>query len=262
MEGKEFYQDDDQDQNDSSKKKDEDSDDFGLPEMDDDTTSDEDDAPNTKRDDFYEPENISSTYDPEPSPEEERQWTSYGNEDTYNEEEVVYEEEKEYRGVHGLDDDDSGSKTTTIVVIISIVILVLAIGGGLFWWFNRDTKPVVQEPVRPVVETPVEPQIREEPVVEPTPEPVVGYSTEQIELIENPTGNYYVIIGSFFDSDLARDYGKKLAKDNIGSVLLAPRGKNKFYRLAIADFASLQDATVRAESLKSTYGEEVWVIRF
>jgi hypothetical protein len=70
------------------------------------------------------------------------------------------------------------------------------------------------------------------------------------------------VVASFVDDDLAMDYGKKLSKKGVGSTILAPRGDAKFYRFAVADFASLNDAALEAERMKSEYGEGVWVMRY
>ena len=80
--------------------------------------------------------------------------------------------------------------------------------------------------------------------------------------ITSPTGQYYVIIASAIDDDLLRDYAKKLVKEGYGCAILAPIGKTKFSRLAIAEFPSLNDASVRSEELKSEFGDKVWVKKY
>jgi len=84
----------------------------------------------------------------------------------------------------------------------------------------------------------------------------------EISTISSRTGRYHVIIGSFFDGDLANDFAKKLAKDGISTTIIAPYGKVRFYRVSLAQSESLQQATAKAEEVKATFGSGVWVIRY
>jgi hypothetical protein len=86
--------------------------------------------------------------------------------------------------------------------------------------------------------------------------------TGDVQLISERTNRYYVVISSSIDGDLANDYALKLAKNGVDSKILAPRGNVKFYRLSIADYEDLPQASVRADQLRAEYGEGVWVIRY
>ncbi|MCK5470493.1 MAG: SPOR domain-containing protein, partial [Cyclobacteriaceae bacterium] len=80
--------------------------------------------------------------------------------------------------------------------------------------------------------------------------------------LNEPTGRYHVIVASSIDVDLIRDYGNKLAKQGMTCNIIAPRGSKNFHRLSVADYVSLNDATVKSEQLKNDLGEDVWVIRY
>lgn len=92
---------------------------------------------------------------------------------------------------------------------------------------------------------------------EPT-ESELGTITE----ITERTGRYYVVIGSFIDDDLAKDYGNKLAVEGLSTSLISPFGTMKFYRLALASHESFAEAQGNADELKATYGEALWVLKF
>ncbi len=87
--------------------------------------------------------------------------------------------------------------------------------------------------------------------------PTVG----EINIITEPTGRYYVVIGSFVDEDLAMDYGKDLSELGIGSMILRP-GQGKFNRLALSDFGSWNEAQLEADNLKSEYSDALWVLKY
>lgn len=83
-----------------------------------------------------------------------------------------------------------------------------------------------------------------------------------IEVLENPTKRYYVVITSAVDADLTMDYAKKLSAKGVSSKIIPPFGKWKFNRLAIADFDNFQAAQTQADAAKADYGDAVWVIRY
>ena len=81
--------------------------------------------------------------------------------------------------------------------------------------------------------------------------------------ISAPTGRYYVIVESFVDSDLAADYGNKLAAEGVSTTLLAPlEGKKKLHRLALGDYGSFAEAQDAADKLKAEFGETLWVMKY
>ena len=86
--------------------------------------------------------------------------------------------------------------------------------------------------------------------------------TGTFTIITEATGRYYVVIESFVDSDMATDYGNKLAADGVGSTLLSPEGKRKFHRLTIGDYDSFVDAQEEANKMKTEYGDDLWVLKY
>jgi len=88
--------------------------------------------------------------------------------------------------------------------------------------------------------------------------PAVG----TIETLSERTRRYYVVISTAIDDDLVMDYARKLSKKGVGTKIIPPFGKTKFYRLAIADHDTYAKAQANADAVKGDYGSEVWVVRF
>lgn len=153
-------------------------------------------------------------------------------------------------------------------IIVGIVVL-LAIGGGLlyFFVFNEETPaPVAQEePVQQgfVVENEEEEEnwVDESETIEETPvdeTPAVA----TVDLLGSRTGKSYIIVGSFFDEDLAVDEGNKLAQGGVSTKVIPPFGRARFYRLAVGEFDSFREAAGNIEDYKSDFGENIWVLKY
>ncbi len=167
---------------------------------------------------------------------------------------------------YGTEDDGDSAKSFTRIIIIGAVAFVLIGFAFLYWHHKDDDKKVVAKatPKEQKVEPkPLEPKpepVKAEPVKKAPAKPVVS-SGEVVTLTEK-TGRSYVIVGSFFDGDLADDYGKKLINEGLNATVIKPFGKSRFYRVSISDFESYQEAVDEAEKAKSTYGGEVWALRY
>lgn len=264
MEGKELYDNEDEEFDSKSKKQEEDADDFGLPEIEDSKDTEE------KPDDLGDP--YTDSWE-EKKEEDESVYADStddfaASDDTENSD-YIYDDDKP---VDELDDgndeykssyyeEEYGQKKSPIGWIIFGVIVVIAIIIAVFLWLNREEeKPVKVQSPKPAVVQPaiVEPEeIVEEVVVVEEPVQQAG-----VFEINEPTGRYHVIVASSIDKDLVHDFGEKLAKQGMTCNILAPRGNKKFHRLSVADYVSLNDAALKSEQLKSTLGEEVWVIRY
>jgi hypothetical protein len=83
-----------------------------------------------------------------------------------------------------------------------------------------------------------------------------------IETLTERTRRYYVVISAGIDDDLVMDYARKLSKEGVGTKIIPPFGKTKFYRLAIADHETYALAQADADKEKGKYGNEVWVVRY
>jgi|GEM_PF-1365573 hypothetical protein len=151
-------------------------------------------------------------------------------------------------------------KDTAAPIIITLSIIILIAVALIYFFFLREPEkePVVQKPVKDttsyVVEKPVEP---EPEVIEPA-EPTVGV----VNTLNSRTGRSYVVVGSFFDEDLAKDYAEKLSKDGTNAYIIPPFGKSKFNRVAIEETESFAAASTRATELSGQYKEQPWPLKY
>jgi len=159
--------------------------------------------------------------------------------------------------------EDNDSKAPLIIgLLVTVVIVVGGLGYFLGWYDGLMSEP---EPV--VVEQP-EPEPDPEPEPEPEPEPVVEEPAEpeitpgEVRTITERTQRYYVIISSSIDGDLAMDLAKELAEQGNSPSIIPPYGDKIYYRLAIDDRGSFQEAQTRADELKADHGDGLWVLKY
>lgn len=88
--------------------------------------------------------------------------------------------------------------------------------------------------------------------------PLIG---EIIKLSER-TGKFYVVVASSIDGDLIMDEAQRLSPKGVSSKIIPPFGKNKFYRLAVAEGDSYDDAQAIADGLKEQYAGKAWVLKY
>lgn len=84
-----------------------------------------------------------------------------------------------------------------------------------------------------------------------------GYVTK----VSAPHGLYYVVVASYIDVDLAMDYAKQLAKQGAHVKLIEPQKGNHFFRVAIEQGTTFQEASKKAEKLRPPYGVQTWIIK-
>lgn len=146
---------------------------------------------------------------------------------------------------------------------VALIVLVAVAGFAVYYFIFNQTEevvtPVVVEAPAPVVAP--EPEVVEEaPVVEEwTP---AAPKEGSVTTISEKTGRYYVVVGSFIDGDMAGDYAQKLAADGSEVTLIEPTGDRKFYRLGIAGGETFEDVATQLDNLKSTFGQDIWIVRY
>lgn len=237
-----------------------DDEDFGLPDLegdkDESDTSDDFDSDSTEPQDDSEEEtsfDTSETTDDSFSTyaEEEYDPNPFGDDD----EEEFKEEEETPVSTY-----DPPKKQSAAPIIITLSIIVLIAVALVYYFFLREPEkePVAKVPVKDttsyVVEKPVEP---EPEVIEPE-EPVVG----QVNTLNSRTGRSYVVVGSFFDEDLAMDYAEKLTKEGTNAYIIPPFGKSKFNRVAIEETENFAAASTRATELTGQFKEQPWPLKY
>mgnify|MGYP001251878891 CR=1 FL=1 len=191
--------------------------------------------------------------------------SQFGVADTYKE-----SQSKESYAAYYDDDSSKRAKSnfTKIVIIgtllfasIAIVFVVFMDGDDLMGF--GDKKEVTPPPVEPAQDETAVDTTAFQPV---EPEPVVSQPTQltpgEITTLEQRTGKSYVVIGSFFDGDLAMDYAKALAKNGHSPQIIPPFRDYRFYRVAVAEFNSFAEAEAQAPSYGEQFGREAWPLRY
>ncbi len=202
----------------------------------------------------------------------EQNWDNTSHEDTDNyglpnvpydpieRDEPIYEHREEPRERYYEYEEKKGSQ---VLVVLIILLLLGGIGFGVYWFMFRDApEEVIVQENSFNLPTP-EPQVIEEPIVEYVePEPEVIKTTGALQTVGMSSGSYYVVVGSFIDDDLARDQSNRINRDGMDTYLIEPYNNNKFYRLAVGNFSSWNDAADKMEDLKSNFGHDIWVLKY
>ena len=162
------------------------------------------------------------------------------------------------------EEEEPQQKKVTWPLWVALV-LILGLAGVFVFFFvfdETENEEIAQKPVQETFIVEEEPEPVEQPAEEDwqpvNPEPQEG----SVSTITSRTGNYYLIVGSFIDGDLARDYGQKLAKEGISSKIIEPSGTRKFYRLSVKDAESVEALNNDLDSMRSKFGENVWIVKY
>jgi len=166
-------------------------------------------------------------------------------------------------------------------LIISFVLIgVIVIAIAIYWFFFREApqKQVVQLPVTEEVEEPavVEEETVQQDVAPETPavveetepaQPAETYAAVEegtFEAINAPTGRYYIVLNSFLDEDLAKDYAQNMAMEGVDTKIIPPReAKKGFNRVVLSnEYSTWQAAEASLGELKGIFGESIWVLRY
>lgn len=143
-----------------------------------------------------------------------------------------------------------------------VVILLLA---GIFVYFfvfkdnanDQIAKNKQQNAGTVVIEEKPKPIEEPEETVEPEVAP-----KGSVSVISSRTGKYHLIVGSFIDSDLARDFAAKLADEGNNAKIIEPSGTRKFYRLSVKEAESIPQLETELEEMRAKYGENVWIVKY
>ncbi|GAA5031024.1 hypothetical protein GCM10011506_21610 [Marivirga lumbricoides] len=227
--------------------------DFGLPDLDDESTSEQNETSYEEphASDDTDSERLSDVEEPSDSPYLD-DTTEPEQSQTYDE---IYEEDNHMPAY------EPPKKQSVAPIIITLSILVVLAAVLVYFFFFKESEPpkMAKEPVKDtttyVVEKPVE--VEEPEVVEPE-EPKIGV----VNTLSTRTGRSYVVVGSFFDADMAGDYAEDLANQGMNAYIIPPFGKSKFNRVAIEETASFSDANARASELAGQFKEQPWPLKY
>lgn len=184
------------------------------------------------------------------------------------EQQPVYEESPSYTNLHEEDEKGFGPEKKSSVLPIVLILAGIVVLAGIFVYlfaFDEDgqEQQVTQrqpEPAPVVIEEEAPEEVyNEEEWNTPAETPVVEGSVSNIS---SRTGRYYIIVGSFIDSDLANDYAGRLAKEGYQAKIIEPSGTRKFYRLSVKDAESINALQADMDSMKEKHGENIWIVKY
>jgi len=250
---------------DNSERIDNNDDTFGLPEI-------EYSPLNREERKLENEDNTTSERSEEPVEKEEiENQYEYGNEVDQSEAEESQLEEESAQEI----DDDDEERPSILPKVFGIVIFLL-VAAGVYWFFG------IYQPKQKAAE---EARLREEAnraallearekarldslasVAEAqrvadsiaNAKPAIG----AIVKLSERTGKFYVVVASSIDGDLIMDEAQRLSPKGVSSKIIPPFGKNKFYRLAVAEGDSYGDAQAIADGLKEQYEGKAWVLKY
>jgi cell division protein FtsN len=70
------------------------------------------------------------------------------------------------------------------------------------------------------------------------------------------------VVGSFQNRDNAYKMMKKLQRKNIQATILEPNAGAEYYRVAVDDFETKDEAKDKLKDYKKTYGKSVWILSY
>ena len=171
-------------------------------------------------------------------------------------------------------ESDEKEKDNTNSIFLVILLLILALGFGLYYFgifdgMNRqtpmETARVKEEPQETTSAAPVAPDPAPEPVEElPPVSEEEGVTTPVLTEINSreDAPRYFVVVGSFIDDDLARDYSDRLNKQGEATFLVHPYGKIHYFRLAVGQYDNVNQALEAMEGVQGNYEENLWVLKY
>ncbi|XOV95069.1 MAG: SPOR domain-containing protein [Bacteroidota bacterium] len=209
-----------------------------------------------------------SVFDSDDSSSEES-YGDFSTESSFTTSESSYETPapQPYTEYYNEDSSRKAKSNFTRIVIIgsllfaSIAIVFYFVGGLDLIGMGEEKEEVAPKPA-PVEPAPVDSSafepVEPEPV-EPTP---AQLPAGEIVTLDQRTGKSYVVIGSFFDGDLAMDFAKKLAENGNSPQIIPPFKDYRFHRVAIAQFDTFKEAEAQAPSYAEQFGREAWPLRY
>src|SRR5579871_487257 len=167
-------------------------------------------------------------------------------------EENTYKSERENVPIY--DDEEEQPSRAPLVIGIIIVLVVLVGGFMLYQYWYKPKQEKAKRELAEQLKKDADAKAEQERLAKLAEEERLKKEAEDakpkigtIETLSQRTGRYYVIISSSVDGDLAMDRAKKLSDKGIGSKIIPPFGKWKYFRLGIGDFDSFASAQSSAD---------------
>jgi cell division protein FtsN/nucleoid DNA-binding protein len=126
-----------------------------------------------------------------------------------------------------------------------------------------------EEQTRPAEESPVVEEKAEEPDSKAIKTQEIVETTEPVEIpdhdqkmpeIKPVSGSYLIIAGSFSKQENAQKLVDRLRQQGL-DAMIADTSSNKMYRVALASFATLDEAKEKLYALRNEHYPDAWILR-
>lgn len=165
------------------------------------------------------------------------------------------------------DSESTGkAKGNGFLLLLLLFILVLGLGSLYFFGFFESNKTEISSVT--TVRTPAKSVPTTPEVVETDGNtdliPEVETSENILSEITARTGSprYFVVVASFIDDDLAKDYSSELNKSGNPTFLIHPYGDISYFRLAIAQYDNVKKALEVMDNQQGNFEENLWVLKY
>jgi hypothetical protein len=96
--------------------------------------------------------------------------------------------------------------------------------------------------------------IEEVAAVQPAPEPVVASTT-----VSGKDGRFYIITGGYARMNNAEFSRQEIAEHGHQAKVLEPGRGSRLFKVAVADFATAEEAQAAMNTYRQSFGETIWV---
>lgn len=86
--------------------------------------------------------------------------------------------------------------------------------------------------------------------------------SQGIRVVDSPTGETYIIVASFPNTQLARTHADGLVRRGEQPVIIAPYPPSNRYRVAVSHFDTTSNAQNALPRFRENYGEDAWLLRY
>lgn len=81
-------------------------------------------------------------------------------------------------------------------------------------------------------------------------------------LINGKSGRFFIIVGGFSSKRNAVKLREKLISDGLEAKVISPMAGSELYRVSLGDYSDKAAAQEKSNTLKSDYGNELWIMQY
>lgn len=85
---------------------------------------------------------------------------------------------------------------------------------------------------------------------------------DRASLLDERTGNTYVVVSSFLTESSARNHISSLSTTGAEPLIIPPFGQSKSYRVTLFSYETLAGAQQALPEHKEKYGEDIWLLKY